>query len=248
MDIEITDFPDRRKYSSIRIGALGFIGLVDWSTNRQFGIATGRLYPSGRHVALYLQNGAVVWQEADFHPMDIQFIDQGWGGCTESHGLVVFNITGIVFRAPRPAGLPVICEIRRTDAGIVFQGERFEFEYDLAGNLLERRQDKDELFKAGPVWLRWQRLEKAESLLDEAKNGDGGAAENATKILDVCAKQFNDNPSARAKCHRFLGELALLAGDKRSATEQWRIALKIDKKVGVKRQLAALEKRLNSAS
>lgn len=115
----------------------------------------------------------------------------------------------------------------------------------LNGSPLEKSQATEQLFTAeGSDWLRWDRLRMAEDMLGSARNGNTDAAEDAKKLLDICSRQFGDYLNVRAKCYRYLGELALLAGDENKAIEQWLMALKADKKVGVKRQLQALEKKM----
>lgn len=115
----------------------------------------------------------------------------------------------------------------------------------LNGSPLEKSQATEQLFTAeGSDWLRWDRLRMAEDILGSARNGNTGAAEDAKKLLDICSRQFGDYLNVRAKCYRYLGELALLAGDENKAIEQWLMALKADKNVGVKRQLQALEKKM----
>ena len=49
-------------------------------------------------------------------------------------------------------------------------------------------------------------------------------------------------PEYRAKCFKYLGELALMAGDKKQAAGHFRAALELNPKIGLKRRLAELEK------
>ncbi len=139
MDIEIGDYPGRQ-YRPIRIHSLGFVGLLDQSADRRFGLAAGKVMPTGKRLMLYLLDGTIAWMVPDCSPMDIRFSDDGWGGFVESSGLCAFNQGGIVFRAAYPLGIGKVRSVLLAQNKMIFLGERFEFVYDITGNLLEKRR------------------------------------------------------------------------------------------------------------
>lgn len=245
MDIEITEYQDR-SYSYIRIRSLNFIGMLDRSADKRFGLAAGKVMSSGKWLVLYLDDGAICWRLDDCSPMGVRFFVDGWG-CFTSPDICVFNRDGIVFRAEIPNGFTSIRDVQFFGDKVIFYAERFIFTYDWLGNLIERVRDEARLFLSDLTdMLRWDRLSKAEELIESAKAGNARDAESAVQLLNICSRQFGDNPTAKGKCHRYLGELAFLSGDERMAIEQWRAALKADKKAGIKRQLQALERKAAS--
>lgn len=244
MEIEITDHPGR-SYCSIRIPSLSFIGMLDRSTDKRFGIASGVVTTSHQRLVLYLCDGAIAWSIDNCAPIGIRFLDDGWG-YFENHNIYVFNTNGIIFSAERPMGFDVRDAVFYNDR-VVFLCERLIFTYDWLGNLIEQKIDAariEERLFAGelPDMLRWDRYRKAEELLALATQGNASASTDANKLLDICSRQFGDNPTMRAKCYRFMGELALLDNDTELAIKHWRTALQVDSKSGVKRKLLALEK------
>lgn len=240
--IQIIDYPGK-KYSSIRIDALKFIGLLDRSADKRFGLATGKTMPSGERLVLYLCDGAIRWKLTDCAPFQIRFFVDGWG-CFTSPEICVFNQDGIVFRAEMPSGFTSVRDVQLFGDKIIFYSERFIFTYNWLGDLIEQARDESRLYVDNmPDMLRWDRLTKAEELLPAARVGIASATNNAERLLNICLRQFGDHPTAKGKCYRFLGELALLAGNEQQAMKHWRAALKTDKNAGVKRQLQALEKK-----
>lgn len=139
MEIEISDY-EGRTYSSIRIPSLRFVGLLNHSEDKRFGIAAGVIVQTQERVVLYLCDGAITWRADDCAPMDIRFSVNGWGGFVTSTSICAFNPDGIVFDVGCPFGIGKVCTVRHDDNQVIFLSDRYEIVYDLTGHLLRKER------------------------------------------------------------------------------------------------------------
>lgn len=241
-DVEIEPIPGIR-YDFIRIHSLGFQGFIDWSPNRRFGLATGKSKKGG--LAILFADGKERWRIPIKGAMDKRLTNDCVGVFQDGDDLVVFHADGVVFKKKCPVGLGKITDFKVTPEGLKVFCDLSVFVFDMSGRLLGRRMDEDQLYgDTDPPHSRWPRYNEAEAHFKKAQKGKKESLEKARELYERCLPQFTDSPKYQALCYRQLGALALLNGDKEGAIEHWRNAIEVDPKVGLKRQLAALEKQI----
>ncbi len=125
--------------------------------------------------------------------------------------------------------------------GLVYQDKGI-YEYTYTGDFVDfNRWEKDRIkFASGfeIVSIVQEKLEK--SSIGGLKQED---AEDLINMLTNALKNsLNDYPNEQAKAHRIIGEIYEKLGDLRLAIQEYELAIKLNPKVGLKRQLEKLKK------
>lgn len=132
-----------------------------------------------------------------------------------------------------------------TDAGL-------DYHYSLKGELLNeqeigQREGQARLVTAlekrdGYAIMQIVELRVKETALDKMTQDELSLLQQLTERASEC----EISAYTKAQVYRYLGEIALACGAKRQAIQSFKRALELNPKVGVKKQLAALEKDLQS--
>ena len=229
---------DGRRYSTLRIPEIHFIGIADWSPNHRFGLAVGSLNASQSRIALLIADGEELWRSPVGQPFDVQITDDCSGVFEDGGKLVFFHSGGILFKVEQPPGLGKITDYKVMPQGLmVYGGRLMVFAYDMAGRLIAAGRD-DAAFYAGlgGKYMRGDRYREAEDFLAHED------LDKAKAMYLLCVKDFMDSPNHRADILRRLGEISLRQDKKSDAILYWGLALKANPKVGIKKKLDKLKK------
>lgn len=143
-DIEINNY-DGKPYSSIRIRHLNFVGIIDWSPSRVFGLAVGNEIGGKVKSAIFFEAGIIKWALEVCNPLDVQLCNEGIGAFLdplrlgEVAQLWVFYQGGLLFRVECNAagGLK---SISVSPSGILAEFERRRLLYSMSGSLLSEEK------------------------------------------------------------------------------------------------------------
>lgn len=143
-EVEISDYPGK-KYSSIRIPAEKFVGLIDWSPDRKFGLAVGNRVGAGAQSAIFFEFGMAKWAIEVCNPCDIHICNEGVGVFLDSPSpgeipqLWVFHREGILFSANYP-GIGALKSVSVSPQGILVESDRRKLLYSMSGSLLSEEK------------------------------------------------------------------------------------------------------------
>lgn len=164
----------------------------------------------------------------------------------DGESLFLLDLSGPAFVWQQPVPVVWPRSIRFEDGGgvLVVEGEEDEtYRYSLKGDLLsaaEAERGRMKRLLADP--RGYGLLDLAHARLEEVRSGTrptGEMPEIEGFIRSALAKDIS--PNSKAGAHRVLGEIAEERGDRAAALAEYRAALELNPKIGLKKKVKALE-------
>lgn len=129
---------------------------------------------------------------------------------------------------------------------VVITADGIPYQYSLQGKLLNRVETDLLLFEKA-IAAQW--FPSAYFIVNRSMSAPELTPENRALLLNAYERLAASDapPEYRAKCQREIGQEHLSRGEKELAVARFREALKLNPKIGLKRKLAELEKKLSGA-